>query len=69
LTSAYNPESGTVNYTSYDGNGNLLSKTNADNAQLIMSYDDWNRLKSKSYSGATFYYFVMTLPFPIRRAG
>ncbi|MBZ5554968.1 MAG: hypothetical protein LAO21_19810, partial [Acidobacteriia bacterium] len=44
LTTATNPESGTVNYTSYDGNGNLLSKTDARGIITSYQYDALNRL-------------------------
>jgi YD repeat-containing protein len=49
LTSATNPESGTVNYTSYDGNGNLLSKTDARNVQWNATYDELNRVSTRTY--------------------
>jgi RHS repeat-associated protein len=49
LTSATNPESGTVNYTSYDGNGNLLSKTDARGITTNYVYDALNRLTNKTY--------------------
>jgi RHS repeat-associated protein len=49
LTSATNPESGTVNYTSYDGNGNLLSKTDARGITTYYVYDALNRLTNKTY--------------------
>jgi YD repeat-containing protein len=49
LTSATNPESGTVNYTSYDGNGNLLSKTDARGMTTNYVYDALNRLTNKTY--------------------
>jgi RHS repeat-associated protein len=49
LTSATNPDSGTVNYTSYDGNGNLLSKTDARGMTTNYVYDALNRLTNKTY--------------------
>jgi RHS repeat-associated protein len=49
LTSATNPESGTVNYTSYDGNGNLLSKIDARGMTTNYVYDALNRLTNKTY--------------------
>jgi len=64
LTSATNPESGTISYT-YDANGNVLTKVAptpnkilADtNAPLTVtttySYDALNRLTQKSYSDST----------------
>jgi RHS repeat-associated protein len=61
LVSATNPESGTTCYglvsggvctASYDGNGNLLNRTDARGAVATMTYDTVNRLTGKSYSGA-----------------
>jgi len=56
LTSATNPESGTISYT-YDANGNLATKTapapnQAGTATVTTtySYDTLNRLTQKSYS-------------------
>jgi RHS repeat-associated protein len=58
LVSATNPEtstgaqtSGTTSYTSYDNNGNLLSKTDARGTVTTMTYDQMNRITGKSYSG------------------
>ncbi len=42
LTSATNPESGTVSYT-YDNNGNLQAKTDARGVAAAYSYDHLNR--------------------------
>ena len=50
LRKAVNPERGTTRYT-YDANGNLLSRTEIDDAQVTMSYDAQDRLTSKIYSG------------------
>lgn len=57
LTSATNPESGTVSYT-YDANGNVLSKVSpkpnsgsTGNVTATYSYDALNRLLQKSYTG------------------
>ena len=55
LTSATNPESGTISYT-YDNDSNLATKTapgpnNTSNAVITYSYDALNRLLQKSYSG------------------
>jgi RHS repeat-associated protein len=49
LTSATNPESGTVGYT-YDLDGNLKTKT--DNRQVVTTYtyDALNRLKTRTYT-------------------
>jgi RHS repeat-associated protein len=59
LTSATNPESGTVTYT-YDGNGNLSTKTSpapnqSGSATVITTYtyDPLNRLSKKSFSDGT----------------
>jgi RHS repeat-associated protein len=60
LTQSTNPESGTITYT-YDGNGNVLSKTapmpNQTNPAVTVTtafgYDALNRLTSKTYSDGT----------------
>ena len=52
LSSATNRESGTVTYSSYDGNGNLLTKTDARNVVTSFSYDLLNRITLKSYAVA-----------------
>jgi YD repeat-containing protein len=49
LTSAANPETGTVGYT-YDLNGNVLSKTDARSVTTSYSYNVLNQLLGKSYS-------------------
>lgn len=49
LTSAANPESGTVAYD-YDNNGNLLHKTDARPVTTTFAYDALNRAISKSYN-------------------
>ncbi len=59
LTSATNPESGTISY-SYDANGNLAQKTSPKPNQstptvttkLNFCYDNLNRVTSKSYNSA-----------------
>ncbi|SRR5713226_1725089 len=48
LTSATNPESGTLGYQ-YDNNGNLLSKTDARSIITNLAYDALNRVTSRSY--------------------
>ena len=60
LVSATNPEtstgaqtSGTTSYTSYDNNGNLLSKTDARGTVTTMTYDQMNRIAGKTYSGGS----------------
>ena len=50
LTSASNPENGTVSYT-YDGNGNVLTKRDGRRGTVTHTYDALNRVKTTSYSG------------------
>ncbi len=50
LTSASNPENGTVSYT-YDGNGNVLTKRDGRGGTVTHTYDALNRVKTTSYSG------------------
>jgi RHS repeat-associated protein len=52
LTSATNPESGTITYT-YDSDSNMLTKTDARGIVTTMTYDSHNRLTEKSYSDGT----------------
>jgi RHS repeat-associated protein len=52
LTSATNPESGTISYA-YDNNGNLTSKVDARSITATFVYDSLNRLTSRSYSDGT----------------
>jgi YD repeat-containing protein len=49
LTSASNPESGTISYQ-YDNNGNLLVKTDARNVSAHYEYDRLNRLTRRWYN-------------------
>jgi RHS repeat-associated protein len=49
LTSATNPESGTINYI-YDFNGNLTRKTDARGVQTDYVYDALNRVTNRNYS-------------------
>jgi RHS repeat-associated protein len=49
LTSATNPESGTISYD-YDADGNLSHKTDARNVVTTYVYDALNRVTSRSYS-------------------
>ena len=49
LTSAANPESGTVAYT-YDNNGNLTQRTDARGVVTAYTYDRLDRLTRRSYS-------------------
>ena len=49
LTSAANPESGTVTFD-YDNNGNLLHKTDARSVTTTFTYDALNRIVTKSYN-------------------
>jgi RHS repeat-associated protein len=52
LTSATNPESGTISY-GYDNNGNLTSKVDARSITTTFVYDLLNRATSRSYSDGT----------------
>ena len=67
LTSATNPENGTVSY-GYDSNGNLTSKTDARSITTTIAYDALNRPTSKSYNDSpqtatvNYYYDSQTLP-------
>ncbi len=67
LTSATNPESGTVTY-GYDPNGNLTSKADARSITTTMAYDAINRITSKSYNDTpqtptiNYFYDAQTLP-------
>src|SRR5439155_3383505 len=51
LTSATSPEGGTVSYSPYDNNGNLLQKTDARAITTTYAYDRLNRLTDKGYIG------------------
>jgi len=52
LTSATNPESGTINYQ-YDSNGNLTQKTDARGISITYVYDALNRNTTVDYSNTT----------------
>src|ERR1044072_8569103 len=52
LTSATNPESGTISY-GYDNNGNLTSKVDARSITTSFAYDLLNLVTSRSYSDGT----------------
>jgi len=52
LTSATNPESGTVSYQ-YDSNGNLVVKTDSRSVSTHFSYDVLNRLTRRWYNGSS----------------
>ncbi|MEK6300492.1 MAG: RHS repeat-associated core domain-containing protein [Acidobacteriota bacterium] len=54
LTSAFNPESGTVSY-GYDNNSNLMTKTDSrvPAVTTAYSYDALNRVASRTYSDST----------------
>lgn len=49
LTSATNPESGTISYV-YDNNGNLTSKTDARSITTSYVYDVLNRVTDRNYT-------------------
>jgi|GEM_PF-1516109 len=49
LTSATNPESGTMNYV-YDNNGNLTQKDDARGVRASYVYDALNRVTNRNYS-------------------
>jgi RHS repeat-associated protein len=67
LTSATNPESGTVTY-GYDANGNLISKVDARSITTTIAYDAINRVTSRSYNDSpqtpavSYFYDAQTLP-------
>ncbi|HYR76176.1 MAG TPA: RHS repeat-associated core domain-containing protein [Pyrinomonadaceae bacterium] len=68
LTSAANPESGTVSYL-YDDNGNLLAKTDARSIVTNYVYDALSRVTSRSYQNdpsgtpaVSYFYDSQTLP-------
>jgi RHS repeat-associated protein len=52
LTSATNPESGTISYQ-YDPNGNLSQKTDARSITTTYTYDALNRVTLRNYSDTT----------------
>jgi RHS repeat-associated protein len=49
LLTAYNPESGSLQYT-YDANGNVLTKVDARGYTISYAYDNMNRLVHKNYN-------------------
>ena len=53
LTQAINPESGTVKYSLYDANSNLLKKTDANGTTTTFTYDALNRVLTKNHSDGT----------------
>jgi RHS repeat-associated protein len=67
LTGTTNPESGTINCSLYDGNRNLLTRTDARGITTTYTYDALNRNLSKSYSDgstptASFFYDETSVP-------
>jgi RHS repeat-associated protein len=50
LRSATNPESGLVQYKRYDGNGNLLKRTDARLIDTSYTYDALDRVKTRTYT-------------------
>jgi RHS repeat-associated protein len=52
LTSANNPESGTISYQ-YDNNGNLLVRTDARPVSAHFEYDVLNRMTRRWYNGSS----------------
>ncbi|MGI8641085.1 MAG: RHS repeat domain-containing protein [Pyrinomonadaceae bacterium] len=50
LKTAFNPESGTINYT-YDNNSSLLTKVDARQVTTSYGYDNLNRAISRTYAG------------------
>jgi YD repeat-containing protein len=67
LTSATNPENGTVTY-GYDANSNLITKLDANSITTTIAYDAINRVTSKSYNDSpqtpaiSYFYDAQTLP-------
>lgn len=47
---------GTVNYTSYDSNGNLLTLNEGGNGSITRTYDGLNRVSSYTFAGQTIGY-------------
>lgn len=52
LLSGTNPENGTISYT-YDGEGNLRTKSDARGVTTTFAYDPLDRVESKTYSDGT----------------
>jgi RHS repeat-associated protein len=67
LTSASNPENGTVSYT-YDNNGNMLTRVDARSVTTTTTYDSLNRPTSRSYNDTpqtptvNYFYDAQSLP-------
>jgi RHS repeat-associated protein len=67
MTSATNPESGTVTY-GYDANGNLTSRLDARSVTTTITYDAINRITSRSYNDTpqtptvSYFYDAQALP-------
>jgi RHS repeat-associated protein len=66
LKLANNPESGTLSYDEYDGNGNLKKKTDARGVITNYTYDVLDRQMKRSYNDGTpevnYFYDAQTLP-------
>jgi YD repeat-containing protein len=67
LTSATNPESGTVTYT-YNSTNTLKTKTDAKGQQTAYTYDSLNRVtrSSRIFSSTASACWTLARPFPIR---
>ncbi len=53
LKSTTNPETGTIQYSAYDNNGNLMNKVDSRSVLTTYDYDPLNRLLARTYSDGT----------------